>query len=279
MGARSRSRSGRSPALWRRALVTGASSGIGLAFVEALAQRDVAVTAVARRGDRLEELARRFSGVEPLVADLSTAAGLAAVSARLADRTAGPDLLVNNAGFAINGRFADLALAEHRSQIEVNVTAVVTLTHAALGPMRQAGRGWVLNVSSVAGFAPAPGAAAYAATKAFVTSFSEALAEEVRPDGVVVCALCPGLTRSEFHQRAASHGATAGVAHGAPAWAWMQAGDVVEAGLRGLAAGRVVVVPGPLNRTLVGAARITPSRLRRRVAAFVRARPPARSAG
>ncbi|MCC6435538.1 MAG: SDR family NAD(P)-dependent oxidoreductase [Acidimicrobiales bacterium] len=258
---------------WSSALVTGASSGIGQAFVELLVAAGVPTVAVARRADRLAGLAEGRPLVEPLVADLHDEAGRARVAARLADVERPIALLVNNAGFGATGSFASVPAAAQLEQIDLNCSALVSLTHAALAaPGPGDGRRWILNVSSVAGFVPSPRAAVYAATKAFVTSFSEALAEEVRSDAVRVCALCPGLTRSEFHARAAGYSERAGLGSDAPGWAWMTAEAVAEAGLRGVEAGRVVVVPGAVNRLLTGGAALLPRGARRRLAARVRRR-------
>lgn len=258
---------------WSSALVTGASSGIGEAFVASLAAAGVPTVAVARREDRLAALAAAHPTVEPLVADLHDASDRARVIARLRDPARPIALLVNNAGFGATGAFAAVAADAQLDQVDLNCSALVALTHAALrAPRPPEGCRWILNVSSIAGFAPSPRAAVYAATKAFVTSFSEALAEEVRGEGVRVCALCPGLTRSEFHGRAAGYAAEEGLGSAAPDWAWMTARAVAEAGLRGVEAGRVVVVPGAVNRLLTAGAGLLPRGARRRAAARVRRR-------
>ena len=169
---------------WRHAVVTGASSGIGEAIARELAMLGVGLTLVARRSEELERLATQLRRkgapeVEVLVADLTERRGLAAVEARLADGSRPVDLLVNDAGMGTGGPFAELSIDHEVAEIELNVVAVVRLTHAAVGPMRERGRGAVLNVSSLAGLAPAPNNATYAASKAFVTSFSASLHEEI----------------------------------------------------------------------------------------------------
>jgi hypothetical protein len=174
----------------RRALVTGASAGIGTAFAERLARDGYDLLLVARRRERLEELAKQLREshrveVEVLVADLVDAGDLLTVEQRVAARP-GLDLLVNNAGFGTAGAFLESDPDREEQEILLNNVALVRLTRAALPRMAERGRGAVVNVSSMAGFLPAPYNATYGATKAFVTSFSEALAEELRGTGVRV---------------------------------------------------------------------------------------------
>lgn len=220
---------------WTSALVTGASSGIGRDLARQLGAAGVPTVAVARRGDRLAELAAEHPSIEPLVADLGTAAGVAVV----AERAAAVDLLVNNAGFGIEGDFADVTATDHQRMIDLNVSALVALTRAAVEPMRVRRRGWILQVSSMASFQPGPTAATYSATKAFVTSLSEALHEELRGTGVVVTASCPGFTRTEFHEVSGS-ASTSSV----PAFAWLSSELVARSALRACAAGHALDVPG-----------------------------------
>lgn len=246
---------------YQRAVVTGASSGIGEAYARALAARGTALVLVARREDRLRALAAELPvPVDVVVADLS--ADTTAVEAVLADGTV--DLLVNNAGFGTTGRFVEVALDREDEEIRLNVLALTRLAKAALLPMVAAGRGAVVNVGSVASFSAAPGNAVYAATKAYVLSFTEALAEELRGTGVRVQCLCPGLTRTEF-QETASYGTSSSM----PSFVWQTADEVVAASLAALDTGRVVVVPGAHNKVLTGTAALTPRVLRRKVAGFV----------
>lgn len=248
------------------ALITGASSGIGAAMVRELGRAGIPQVVVARRGDRLEELAAAFPDVEVLAADLADPAGLAAVEARLIDAQRPIDLVVNNAGFGTSGTFAELDADRLDEEVRLNIGALTRLSRAALGVMVPRKRGFLLNVSSVAGFQPAPRLAVYAATKAYVTSLSESLHEEVRGTGVKVTALCPGLTRTEFQQVSSSTGMTDRV----PAWAWQTAEEVAVTGLRDVAAGRALSIPGPLNKSMAAASGVTPRAVLRRMSGFVR---------
>ncbi len=247
--------------------MTGASSGIGDAFARALAAQGTDLVLVARREDRLEALAaelRTATGarVDVHVADLTTGPGLWSVEERLRHHPQPVDLLVNNAGFGTAGRFHELDLAREDEELRLNTLALLRLTHAALERMVPSGRGWILNVSSVAGFQPAPGHATYAATKAFVTSFTESLHEELKGTGVVATALCPGLTRTEFHQ------VSGGDAPQLP-FAWMSAEQVVAESLRDLAKERVLSIPGVQYKALTAMAALVPRGVQRRVAAMV----------
>ena len=247
---------------FRRALVTGASSGIGEAFAVQLATAGVPVVAVARRGDRLDGLAHRHAVIEPLVADLTTAEGVAAVCARIASGDI--DLVVNNAGFGTSGSFVELDVDRLHREIELNVVALTRISHAALAALVPMQRGWLLNVSSVAGFQPAPGLAVYAATKSFVTSLTEALHEEVRSSGVQVCALCPGLTRTEFQSVSSAGDRSSSF----PAFAWKPAEFMAERALSDLLAGRALSIPGLFNRLLVAGSSALPRSVVRRVSSL-----------
>ncbi len=221
---------------WRSALVTGASSGIGTAIARQLADSGVSLVLVARRVDRLDQLAAELGStkVEVLAADLARDDDCARVAARLADTEQPIDLLVNCAGLGAAGVFADGDLEVYRQMLAVNVEALVALSHAAVGPMRDRGRGWIVNISSLGGHAPGPRFAVYSATKAFVTSFSEALHEELRRSGVVVTAICPGATRTEF-------GEVSGADSGdLPDFLWQGADEVAAEALAAAAAGRAV---------------------------------------
>jgi short-subunit dehydrogenase len=225
------------------AVVTGASSGIGLAFARELARRGHPVLAVARRRERLDGLAREAAEhgglIEPLTADLQTDDGLASVARRMTE-LGSIALLVNNAGVATAGDFKSAPLQEELGAVRLNVVAVVTLTHHVLSEMTRRGSGAVINVASVVAFQPFPHFAIYAATKAFVLSFTEALAEEVKGTGVRIVALCPGAARTEIDVFAHNEGLLGRLPSLTPE-------EIVEAALRALNDGSVVEVVGWLN--------------------------------
>jgi short-subunit dehydrogenase len=244
----------------RRALITGASSGIGEGFARKLAERGYDVVLVARRRDRLDAIAAGLSGVtaEVIEADLASDAGVASVEARL--RAGDIDLLVNNAGFGTVGEFASMPLARELEELDVNVRALMRLCHAALSAMVPRGRGAIINVASTAAFQPIPGEATYAATKAFMLHFTEGLHEENRKHGVTVTALCPGPVRTEFMQ-------VAGIeTERLPSMAWTSVDQVVAAALRGVDARRAIVIPGAFNRVGATGTRMVPRFLARRIA-------------
>jgi short-subunit dehydrogenase len=250
------------------ALVTGASSGIGEAFARLLAERGHDVVLVARDQGRLEALAKELESAhgtqaEVLPADLTDPAQLERVEARCRDQAAPVEILVNNAGFGTFGAFHTLDLDAEVREIQLNVVSLVRLTHAAAVAMTARGGGGILNVSSLAGFQPGPQNATYAATKAFVTSFTEALHEEMQGTGVSVTVLCPGFTRTGF-QDAANVPASA-----VPGFMWQEADEVARAGLDALARNHATVLPGLLNKTLGTFTQMAPNALTRRLAGRV----------
>lgn len=237
------------------ALITGPTAGIGRAFAEQLAGRGHDLILVARDRDRLAELAEQLRtsydvNVEVLPADLADRAQLQVVEARLADRARPVDLLVNNAGFGLKKRFLDNPVDAETEMLDVLVTAVLRLSHAALGPMSERGGGGVINVSSVAAFLPR---GTYSACKAWVNSFSEWAAAEYRPRGVTVTSLCPGFTRTEFHERMQVSLSSA------PEFLWLDADELVAQALRDHDRGRVLSVPSLQYKVIVAAARVVPS--------------------
>lgn len=246
-----------------RALVTGASSGIGAALARTLGQAGVPTVVVARRQDRLEQLAAEHDGFEVLSADLTTPDGLSAVVGRI--ETGDVDFVVNNAGFGTTGRFHELDPDRLANEIELNVAALTRLSHVALRAMVPRGRGWLLNVSSVASFQPAPKLAVYAATKAYVTSLTESLHEEAEPHGVHVTALCPGLTKTEFM----TVSNTGEYSDRFPGIAWTSVDTVVREGLDAVVANRALAVPGVQYKAMASAVSVTPRWIRRRMSALV----------
>ncbi len=183
-----------------------------------------------------------------------------ALEARIADEPT-LELLVNNAGFGTSGPFAELDRDADEQEVRVNVVALLRLTHAALAAFRQRGHGNVINVSSLAGFQPAPYNATYGATKAFVNSFTQAVSEELRGSGVRMQLLCPGFTRTEFQEVAGAR------TEDLPEFAWMTPEAVVEASLAGLRRGDLIVIPGAGNKVLGAVLRSLPSSAARRFGA------------
>jgi hypothetical protein len=239
------------------ALITGPTSGIGAGYARRYASDGYDLVLVARDVDRLTKLAaeleRSAGSIEVLPADLADPAGRDKVARRLA---AGVRVLVNNAGFGTSGEFwtADPALLQ--AQLDVNVTAVLQLTRAAVPAMLDAGAGTVINIASVAGLLSGR-ASTYSASKAWVVSFTEGLANGLQGTGVGVHAVCPGFVHTEFHARAGMDMAKL------PSFLWLEVDDVVGKSLADIAAGKVISVPGVQYQALVGAGRMIPRRLMR----------------
>ena len=248
-------------------LVTGASSGIGMAFARRLAARGDDLVVVARSEGRLKELADELQAlgreVEVLPADLTLADDVGRVEQRLQSDERPVELLVNNAGFGTAGTFVELPVGREDEEIRLNVLALMRLTHAALPGMLRRGHGRVINVSSVGGFQPGPNNATYSATKAFVTSFSEAVHEELRGTGVNVLALCPGFTRTEFHQRGSFD------TEHLPKLAWQTPEAVVDEALAAVEKGKALCVPGLVNKFSASMVHLAPRGVVRRVSAKV----------
>jgi uncharacterized protein len=238
------------------ALITGPTSGLGAGFARRYAIDGYDLVLVARDATRLERLAAELhdeagANVEVLVADLADAADRPKVADRLAT---GVRVLINNAGFGTSGEFwtADFALLQ--SQLDVNVTAVMQLTHAAMPSMLAAGEGTVINVASVAGLLPGRGST-YSASKAWVIAFSEGLANGLGDRGVGVHALCPGFVHTEFHERAGIDMAKT------PSFLWLEVDDVVRETMADVAKGKVVIVPGLQYKALTTGGRMVPRNL------------------
>src|ERR1044072_8201591 len=234
-------------------LITAASSGIGEAFARKLADRGHNLLLVARSEDKLINLCNELGRAGAIHAqyvaiDLSLPESPARLFEETVKRDLQIDFLINNAGFGSMGEFASLDLAREVNMIDLNVRALVELTHLFLQPMRERKRGAILNVASTAAFQPVPFMATYAATKAFVLSFSEALWEENRTYGIKVMALCPGVTETNFFEASSMQRP--------PARTSQTPEEVVDAGLRALARGKSSVISGWSNRLLVETERL-----------------------
>jgi hypothetical protein len=255
----------------RSALVTGATSGIGAAFARRLAAEGYALTIVARDRDRLLAAAQSLFDehgvpVEPLPADLATAPGQDLVAARLVDPDRPMDLLVNNAGRTLNTAFLRSTHEAETALLQLNVHAVMRLTHAVLPVMVGRGSGSIVNVSSVSGFGAAMPGSTYPASKAWVTNFTESVALSVAPFGVHVMALCPGYVRTEFHTRAGINMSKT------PNFLWLDADRLVADALRDLRRGTVVSVPNWKYKVAVFGLRHLPRPVLQRVARDTRGR-------
>jgi short-subunit dehydrogenase len=235
------------------ALVTGGTSGIGAAFARQFAARGSDLVLVARSTDRLEEMATelRATGraVETLQADLADRDAVTRVADRLSDPDRPIDLLVNNAGFGMHASLLDPDVSEFDRGFEVMCRAVFVLSGAAARPMVARGSGTIINVSSTAGFLTM---GAYSSIKAWVTSYTEGLAVELRGTGVGVTALCPGWVRTEFHRRAGIRSSSI------PNFMWLDAEQLVSAALRDVDRGKVISIPTLRYRALIGLAGLAP---------------------
>ena len=240
------------------ALVTGATAGIGLEFARQLASRGDDLVLVARDTERLETVAADLRGahsveVEVLPADLTDRASLLVVEERLASEDRPVDLLVNNAGFGLKGRFGDNDVESEQAMLDVLVVAVMRLSHAALGAMSARGRGGIINVSSVAAFLPR---GSYSAAKAYVNSFGAWASHEYGPQGVTVTTLCPGFTKTEFHERMS-------VRRGS-GYLWLEADFLVSECLSDFDKGKAMSVPGGRYKVITAATRMVPTRVAQR---------------
>jgi uncharacterized protein len=250
------------------ALVTGASAGIGRAIAAELAARGHGLVLVARRKERLTQVARELSDdhqvrVETIACDLAKPSARGRLAGQISERGLDIEILVNNAGFATNGPFHESDPDRELEQVRVLVEAPVALASAFLPPMVERGRGAILNVSSTAAMQPLPYSGGYSAAKAYILTFSEALHQELRGRGVVVTALCPGPVRTDFWEISGweVHGGQT-FERAVPRPAWISADQAARAGVAGLASGQRVVVPGLGMRTAMEAARFVPHALK-----------------
>lgn len=248
------------------ALITGASAGIGREFARQLARRASSLALVARRLDRLEELRDELLRINPALkvhvqpVDLSKHKSVSQLCEWLEQNSIAVDLLINNAGVGDRGTFATSDFGRVNDMVQVNVVSLALLTHKILPRMIAAKRGAILNVSSSASFLPIPGMGVYAATKAFVTSFSEALRTEVRRHGITVSALCPGPVHTEFDSVARR---ASDLKQPAPAFTYVPVEQVVRDALNGVESNRSIVIPGLAMKVAMRVVRLTPMPLLR----------------
>lgn len=246
------------------ALITGASAGLGVDFARQLATKGRRLVLVARRKDRLDTLAAELGNARAVELDLSGPDAADKLMADLAAHAEHVDLLVNNAGFGLTGKFVGHDGKRLRQMIDLNCGVLTELAHAVLPGMIERKQGQILNVASTAAFQPGPGMAVYFATKAYVLSFSEALHEEMKADGVTVSALCPGPTATEFGQVAGFGG------HPVVDKMFMTSPDVVRIGLQGIDAGKAVVIPGFANKAGAQGHRFLPRSVLRKIAGTIK---------
>ncbi|MBR0751194.1 SDR family oxidoreductase [Bradyrhizobium jicamae] len=246
----------------KRALITGASSGLGLEFAELLAAQKVNLVLAARRREPMEKLAaelRRKHGVDIVIEpiDLAAPGAAARLKSSLDEKSIQIDILVNNAGYGLHGAFLETPIERTTDMIQLNITAITELSYTFGRDMAARGSGQILLIASLLGLQPVPSFAAYAATKSYVLAFGEALHDELRPKGVVVTSLCPGHTETGFDAAA-----------GAPVSPMlrlltMKPRPVAESGLRALSRGKASVVAGVLNKLIAFSNRLTPRAMQR----------------
>jgi uncharacterized protein len=246
------------------ALVTGASAGLGVEFARQLSKRGHRLVLAARRKERLEELARELGKARAVAIDLSKKDSAARLLADLEANGETVDLLVNNAGFGLIGRFAELDAKRERQMIDLNIGTLTDLCRAVAPQMIARKSGAILNVASTAAFQPGPKMAVYFATKAFVLSLTEALHEELKPHGVYVTCLCPGPTRTEFGDVAGFGG------NGMFDKVAMESPKVVKAGLDGLEKNKAIVIPGVINKMGALSGRFAPRSVVRKIAGAIK---------
>jgi uncharacterized protein len=246
------------------ALVTGASAGLGVEFARQLSKRGYGLVLAARRKERLEELAQELGNARAVAIDLSRKDSAAKLLADLHANDEVVDLLVNNAGFGLIGRFAELDAKRERQMIDLNVGTLTDLCRAVAPGMIERKSGGIINVASTAAFQPGPKMAVYFATKAFVLSLTEALHEELKPHGIKVSCLCPGPTRTEFGDVAGFGG------NGLFDKVAMNAPEVVKAGLDGFDKNKAVVVPGLINKVGAVSGRFAPRAMVRKIAGSIK---------
>lgn len=257
----------------RTALITGGSSGIGLALAKKFADHGYDLVLVARNLESLEKAGTKLNQdtavkVTTIAKDLSQPNAPKEIYQELKQKNIAVDILVNNAGFGTEGAFVKTNLITELEMIQVNITALTHLTKLFLPDMLARGEGKILNVASTAGFQPGPFFAVYFATKAYVLSFTEALAEEVRGTGVIVTALCPGPTKTSFAERAETQGKGVFMRE----TRLLKADEVARIGYNALMKGKAVVVPGLTNKLMVFLLRLSPRRVVTKVVRYINTR-------
>ena len=246
------------------ALVTGASAGLGVEFARRLSKRGDRLVLAARRKDRIEALAKELGNARAVAIDLSKPNAAAELMTDIEEHGDAVDLLVNNAGFGLIGRFAELDARREREMIDLNVGTLTDLCRAVAPAMIERKSGAILNVASTAAFQAGPNMAVYFASKAFVLSLSEALHQELKRHGIKVSCLCPGPTKTEFGDVAGFGG------NRLFDWVAMDAAKVVEIGLKGLDRNRAVVVTGWINKSVAASTRFAPRPVVRRIVAAIK---------
>jgi short-subunit dehydrogenase len=246
------------------ALITGASAGLGVEFARQLSSRGQALVLVARRKDRLDQLAKELGNARTVALDLSKAGAAEKLVSDIGSNGERVETLINNAGFGLIGRFVQLDSKRLRQMIDLNVGTLTDLCRAVAPGMVERKSGAIINVASTAAFQPGPNMAVYFATKAFVLSLTEALHEELKPHGIRVSCLCPGPTRTEFGE-VAGFGGNRAFDHVA-----MNAPEVVAAGLRALDRNHAVAVTGWLNKIVAASTRFAPRPAVRKIAGAIK---------
>ncbi|MEO7564341.1 MAG: SDR family oxidoreductase [Sphingomicrobium sp.] len=246
------------------ALITGASAGLGVEFARQLSAKGHRLVLVARRKERLDALAKELGNARAVAIDLGTPGAVAKLMANVVKAGETVDLLINNAGFGLVGRVAELDPERQRAMIDLNIGALTDLSRAVAPGMIKRRTGAILNVASTAAFQPGPGMAVYFATKAYVLSFTEALHEELKPHGIKVSALCPGPTRTEFGE-VAGFGKMKGIER-----ILMDSAPVVALGLKALDRNQAVMVTGAINKFGAVSTRFLPRSLLRKVVSMIK---------
>jgi len=247
----------------KTALITGASAGIGHAFAEQFAQHGFNLVLVARREDKLKEIAASISKVhgvkaETLPVDLSTQDAVPEIMAELDKRGLTVDVLVNNAGYAILDDFSEASWADHATMLEVMLIGYTRLCHAIIPPMKQRGYGRIINVSSLSAFIPPNAGSLYGGIKSYIVDLSIALDLELRPHGIHCTAVCPGFTYTEFHDVMQVRNFLSSI----PSFVWMSADAVAREGYEAVMAGKLVVINGRINRLIAMVYNLMPKPIR-----------------